>query len=197
MYKNIIKPSLDFLTALIVLPFWVLLFFFISPIIFLEDKGSIFYNAPRLGKNGKIFKMYKFRTMKMNAEDLRNDDGSTYNSENDPRLTKIGKFLRKTSIDETPQIVNVLIGNMSLIGPRPDLPEHKKLYKNDQIRKLDVKPGITGYNQAYYRNTVSWADRIKNDIYYLDHISLFLDIKIFFKTVFSVIFRKSIYIDSE
>ena len=149
----------------------------IGPIIYFQDKGSIFYNAPRLGKDGKIFKMYKFRSMKMNAPDLRNEDGSTFNAEDDPRLTKIGKFIRKTSLDETPQLLNIIKGDMSIIGPRPDLPEHRELYEGNEERKLEIRPGVTGYNQAYFRNTVPWKERIQNDIYYIDHLSWWLDIK--------------------
>lgn len=169
----------------------------VGPLVYLEDKGSIFYNSLRLGKNGKIYIMYKFRTMKMNAPDIRNQDGSTFNSENDFRLTKIGKLLRKTSLDETPQLLNVLKGDMSIIGPRPDLPEHRELYKKDESRKLELRPGITGYNQAYFRNTVSWKHRIKNDIYYIDHLSLWLDIIISLKTVVSVLKREDIFFRSE
>jgi len=112
MYKKYFKRVFDLLLALIALPFWLILLIIIAPLIYFDDKGPIFYNAPRLGKNGVIFKMYKFRTMKVNSPDLRNEDGSTYNSENDPRLTRIGRLLRKTSLDETPQIINVLKGDM-------------------------------------------------------------------------------------
>ena len=112
MYKKYFKRILDLALAIIALPIWFIILIVIGPLIYFEDKGPIFYNAPRLGKNGKIFKMYKFRTMKVNSPDLRNEDGSTYNSENDPRLTRIGRLLRKTSLDETPQIINVLKGDM-------------------------------------------------------------------------------------
>lgn len=141
--------------------------------------------------------MYKFRTMKENCKDIRNKDGSTYNGENDPRVTKIGKILRKTSIDEVPQILNVLKGDMSIIGPRPDLPEHINSYKDNEKRKLELNPGITGYNQAYYRNSVLWKNRIQNDIYYIDNVSLWLDIKIFLKTIFTVFKHNGIYISKE
>src|SRR3954467_12999028 len=116
MYKSFLKRIFDLILALVALPFWFIILIVIGPIIYFQDKGFIFYNAPRLGKNGKIFKMYKFRSMKMNAPDLRNEDGSTYNAEDDPRLTKTGKFLRKNSLDEIPQILNVIKGDMSLIG---------------------------------------------------------------------------------
>ncbi|MCM3756317.1 sugar transferase [Sporosarcina aquimarina] len=197
MYKNFFKRVFDFILALVALPFWLIILVIIGPIIYFQDKGSIFYNAPRLGKDGKVFKMYKFRSMKINAPDLRNDDGSTFNSEDDPRLTKIGKFIRKTSIDETPQLLNIIKGDMSIIGPRPDLPEHRKLYKDNEECKLEIRPGITGYNQAYFRNTVPWKERIQNDIFYIDNLSLWLDVKIFFKTAVSVLKREDVYVNDK
>lgn len=197
MYKRYIKRLLDVLISILCMPFFLILLIIIAPIIYITDRGPIFYNAYRLGKNGKIFKMYKFRSMKENAKDIRNEDGSTYNGEDDPRVTKIGKILRKTSIDEIPQILNVLKGDMSFVGPRPDLPEHINLYEENEKRKLEIKPGISGYNQAYYRNSVSWKDRIKNDIYYIDHISFLLDLKIILKTVWTVFKHKGIYIDKK
>lgn len=195
MYKKYIKRFLDVIFALIALPFWLVLLIIVGPIIYFQDKGPIFYNAFRLGKNGRVFKMYKFRSMKVDAPDIRNEDGSTYNAEDDPRLTRIGKFIRKTSIDETPQLLNVLKGDMSLIGPRPDLPEQEKFYSEQDRKKLEVRPGITGYNQAYYRNTVPWKKRIENDIYYINHISFWLDFKILIKTITSIIRRENIYIE--
>ena len=122
----------------------------------------------------------------MNAPDIRNEDGSTFNSEKDPRLTKIGNFIRKTSLDETPQILNVIKGDMSIIGPRPDLPEQLSLYEGNEVRKLEVRPGITGLSQAYYRNTIPWKQRIQHDIQYIDNISFWLDVKILFRTILSV-----------
>ncbi len=195
MYKRFFKRIIDLILAIVALPFWFLILLIIGPIIYFQDKGSIFYNALRLGKNGEIFKMYKFRSMKIDAPDLRNEDGSTFNSEDDPRLTKIGKFIRKTSLDETPQLLNIIKGDMSIIGPRPDLPEHLELYEGNEEHKLDIRPGVTGFNQAYYRNTIPWKERIKNDIYYIDYLSFWLDIKIFVKTAFSVIRRKDIFLE--
>ena len=197
MYRYFFKRVLDLLLALIALPFWLLILSVIGPMIYFQDKGSIFYNAPRLGKGGRVFKMYKFRSMKMNAPDLRNVDGSTFNAEDDPRLTKIGKFLRKTSLDESPQLLNIIKGDMSIIGPRPDLPEHRELYEGNEERKLEIRPGVTGYNQAYYRNTVPWKERIQHDIYYIDHLSWWLDVKIFFKTAVSVLRREDIFVTEQ
>jgi len=193
MYKKVLKRMLDIVVSLIILPFFLLLLLIITPIILIDDFGPIFYNANRLGKNGKVFKMYKFRSMKVNAPDIRNEDGSTFNSQDDPRLTKVGKFIRKTSIDEVPQILNVLIGDMSFVGPRPDLPEHIELYEGNEKRKLEVLPGITGYSQAYFRNSIPWKEKIQNDIYYVDNISFSFDAKIIGKTITSVLGSKDIY----
>lgn len=194
MYRKFFKRIFDLGFAIIALPFWLIILVIIGPMIYFQDKGAIFYNAPRLGKDGKIFKMYKFRSMKMNAPDIRNKDGSTYNAEDDSRLTKIGKFIRKTSLDETPQLLNIIKGDMSIIGPRPDLPEHMESYEGNEDRKLEIRPGVTGYNQAYFRNTIPWKQRIKNDIYYIDHLTMWLDIKIFFKTVVSVLKREDVFV---
>ena len=197
MYRNFFKRIFDLVLAIIALPFWLIILVVVGPMIYFQDKGSIFYNAPRLGKDGKIFKMYKFRSMKMNAPDIRNEDGSTFNAEDDPRLTKIGKFIRKTSLDETPQLLNIIKGDMSIIGPRPDLPEHMELYEGNEIRKLEIRPGVTGYNQAYFRNTIPWKERIKNDIYYIDHLTMWMDIKVFFKTAVSVLKREDVFVEQK
>ena len=194
MYIAFFKRFIDILLAVIGIPLLTIILVIVAPIIYFEDKSSIFYRALRLGKDGKVFLMYKFRSMKVNAPDIRNADGSTYNGSNDIRVTKIGKFLRKTSLDEAPQLYNVLKGDMSVIGPRPDLPEHFEDYSNIEKRKLEIKPGITGFSQAYYRNTIPWKERIQHDIYYIDNMSFWLDIKIFLKTVVSVFSRKGIYV---
>jgi len=194
------KRFLDILLSLIALPFVILAVLFFAPMIYLTDKGPIFYNAPRLGKNGKVFKMYKLRSMRVNAPNLRNADGSSYNGEDDPRVTKVGRFMRKTSIDELPQFLNVLKGDMSLIGPRAHLTTNYRGYDlldEKGKRRLDVRPGITGYNQAYYRNSASSEEKIMHDIYYVENISLWLDVKIVFKTVFSVLKRENIYVKPE
>lgn len=191
--KRIIDIVLSILLIVLLVPIWI----FIPIIILIDDKGSVYYKSNRLGKNGKIFRMYKFRTMKENSADIRNADGSTYNSENDKRLTKIGKLLRTLSIDELPQIFNVLKGDMSLIGPRPDLPDALELYTDDEKIKLEVCPGITGYSQAYYRNEISASDKFRNDVYYVKHFSFLLDLKILFKTISTVIRRENIFIKSE
>ena len=196
MYKKFGKRFLDIIGALIILPVFLILLVPVGIGIWVSDRGNIFYNAKRLGKDGKVFKMYKFRSMKMNSPDLRNEDGSTYNGEDDPRLTKIGKFIRKASIDELPQVINILKGNMSFIGPRPDLPGAIDDYDEEDIRKLEVRPGITGYNQAYFRNSVRQDEKFKNDVYYVKNISLAFDIKILFKTIGSVIKKDNIFVSS-
>lgn len=197
MYKKHIKRIIDFIFALMLLVMVLPIIALCGIIIKLEDRGPIFYLGNRLGKNKTNFKMYKLRSMKVNAPDIRNTDGSTFNSDDDPRFTKIGKIIRKTSIDELPQIINVLIGNMSFIGPRPDLPEHINYYEGEEVRKLEVLPGISGYNQAYFRNSAEWKERLKNDVYYVDNISLWLDLKIFFKTIESIILKKGIYVSTQ
>lgn len=196
MYSKGIKRILDFIIGLIALPFIVVITLIMAPIIYFNDKGPIFYNASRLGKNGKPFKMYKFRSMMVNAPDIRNKDGSTYNGDDDPRVTKVGHFMRKTSIDELPQFLNVLLGDMSLIGPRPDPLDDMEIYTEHQKKKLNVRPGITGYNQAYYRNSVEQNEKFEHDVYYAENISFFLDIKIFFKTIATILTRDNVYNDA-
>ena len=197
MYKYCFKRLFDFVVALMATPFILVLVVIIGPIIYLDDPGPIFYNAIRRGQHGKNFKMFKFRSMYVNSPDIKNKDGSTFNSENDPRVTRIGRILRKTSIDELPQILNVLIGDMSFIGPRPTLARvpYEEL---DDIRKkrLMVKPGITGYSQAYYRNSITQAEKFKWDCYYVDNLSFVMDVKIFFKTINTVLRRKNIYVSN-
>jgi len=193
LYKKYLKRILDIIFALMLIPVILPIIVICGVLIKFEDGGPAFYKGYRLGKDKKVFKMYKLRTMKVNAPDIRNEDGSTFNSDSDPRLTRIGRFLRKTSLDELPQIFNVLIGDMSFIGPRPDLPEHINYYADNDIRKLEVLPGISGYNQAYYRNSTEWKNRLKNDVYYVDNISLWLDIKILFKTIEGILLKKGIY----
>lgn len=196
MYSKGIKRILDFIIGLIALPFIVVITLIMAPMIYFNDKGPIFYNASRLGKNGKPFKMYKFRSMMVNAPDIRNKDGSTYNGDDDPRVTKVGRFMRKTSIDELPQFLNVLLGDMSLIGPRPDPLDDMEIYTKHQKKKLNVRPGITGYNQAYYRNSVEQNEKFEHDVYYAENISFFLDIKIFFKTIATILTRDNVYNDA-
>lgn len=196
MYRHFGKRVLDIFVGLIALPFVLLVAVIVAPIIFLTDRGPVFYNAYRLGKNGKPFKMFKFRSMQVNAPDIRNEDGSTYNGDDDPRVTKIGRFMRKTSVDELPQFLNVLFGQMSLIGPRPDPLDDMDIYTEEQKKKLVVKPGMTGYNQAYYRNSVTQDEKFEHDVYYAEHISFWLDVKIVFKTIATVLKHENVYNDA-
>ncbi|MDW4440333.1 sugar transferase [Staphylococcus saprophyticus] len=192
MYKKYIKRLIDIYISLLFMPLVLLASILVGIFIKLEDNGKIFYTSKRLGQYQKIFKMYKFRSMKEKAKDYRNEDGSTYNSENDPRVTKIGNFIRKTSVDEIPQLINVLKGDMSLVGPRPDTPEALNIYNNRDINKLNVKPGITGYNQAYFRNSIQQSEKFQNDVFYVNNLSFIMDTKIVFKTFKSIIIRENI-----
>lgn len=195
MYTLFLKRIIDILIGLVALPFVLIVIIIFGPIIYFTDKGPIFYNATRAGKDYKPFKMFKLRSMYVNSPDIRNADGSTFNSDNDPRVTPIGKFMRKTSIDEFPQFLNILIGDMSFIGPRPKLyNSERKLSEMDVNRQksYSVKPGVTGYAQAYYRNSITNEEKIKWDAYYADNISMWMDIKIIFQTFWSVIARKNI-----
>lgn len=194
------KRLFDIILSLIALPFVLLVIIIFAPIIYITDKGPIFYNAERLGHKGKTFKMYKLRSMKVNSPNLKAADGSTYNAEDDPRVTKIGKLMRKTSIDELPQFLNVLKGDMSFIGPRAHLTTNYKGYDlldEPHRRRLDVRPGITGYSQAYFRNSATSEQKMANDVYYAENISFWLDIKILFKTVSSVLKRENIYVTAQ
>lgn len=194
MYKNFFKRVIDIVLSLIALPFVLLAIAIMAPFIYLEDKGPVFYNAERRGKNGRTFKMFKLRSMYVNSPNLRNADGSTFNSDKDPRVTKIGRFMRKTSVDELPQILNVLIGDMSFIGPRPVMATTPYTQLSENAKKrLGVRPGITGYSQAYYRNSIGQEEKFRLDCYYVDNVSLLLDVKILFKTVISVLKRENIY----
>ncbi len=193
MYAKYVKRLLDIVFSVILLPFVLLVSVILIPCIYFEDKGSPFFKAPRLGKNGKTFIMYKFRSMKVNAPDIRNADGTTFNSDTDPRVTKVGRFIRKTSLDELPQVFNVLKGDMSFIGPRPDLPDALKVYTGNEVDRNNVRPGITGYSQAYFRNKIDIHERFRQDVYYTENVSFVSDFKIFLKTISTVVFRRNVY----
>lgn len=197
VYITFWKRLFDFLIALVALPFVLMVIAVVAPFIWLEDKGPVFYNAKRIGRNGKLFPMMKFRSMKVNAPDIRLADGSTYNGEDDPRVTRMGKFLRNTSLDEVPQLLNVLVGQMSIIGPRPDPPDWLERYPEDIRFFLKVRPGITGYNQAFFRNSADAEEKMKNDLFYAQKCSFFLDIRILWQTVMTVLGRKNLYVDRQ
>lgn len=193
MYAKIIKRLLDIILSIIavivLIPVWII----VPILIIFDDKGPVFYLAPRIGRNSKRIMMYKFRSMKVNNIDIRNADGSTYNSENDSRVTKIGKLLRKTSIDELPQLFNVIKGEMSIIGPRASTWDMLETYKPDEVDKMKVRPGITGYCQAYFRNDISAREKRIKDAWYANNVSFVLDVKIFFKTIDTVLRHKNLY----
>jgi undecaprenyl phosphate N,N'-diacetylbacillosamine 1-phosphate transferase len=193
MYVRYVKRLLDIAASLILLPFMVIAILVMAPIIYIDDPGPVFYNAPRRGKGGRVFTMFKLRSMRTNAPDLRNPDGSTFSSGNDPRLTRVGRLMRKLSIDELPQILNVLLGDMSFVGPRPTLPTtpYEKLSDLSKAR-LAVRPGITGYAQAYYRNSITQEEKFRYDCYYIENISFVMDLKILVRTAMTVLARRNI-----
>lgn len=195
MYARYVKRLLDIVISLVAMPFLGLLLLIVAPMIHYEDKGPVFYNAPRVGKGGREFTMYKLRSMKVNAPDLVMPDGSTYNGADDPRMTRVGAFLRKTSLDEFPQFINVLKGDMSVIGPRPDLKRETELYRGDEREKLLVRPGITGYAAVSGRNALPWHDRLALDVYYVRHLSFKLDASVFAKTFATIFKQEGIYIE--
>ncbi len=192
-----IKRKIDIVLAIALLILLLPIFLVISTIIKIGSKGPIFFAHRRIGKNGKLIKVYKFRTMVPNAEELIKNfneeqmreykDG--FKLKNDPRVTKVGKILRKTSLDELPQLVNVIQGDLSLIGPRPIVEEELEKYGNKKQKLLSITPGITGYWAAYNNPNTTYAERIEMELYYVDNISLRLDFNIFLKTIRKVISR--------
>ena len=193
MYKRFFKRFLDIVISLSVLPACAFVWLVFAPFIYFEDKGTVFYTADRVGKDGKIYKMYKLRSMKMNSQDIRNKDGSTYNGKDDPRVTKVGRILRKTSLDETAQLLNVLKGDMSWIGPRPATPMILENTTELQKARFAVRPGITGYTQMKYRNAAQGEKRYEGDKYYVDNLSFGLDVRIVFGTIKRVLKRSGVY----
>lgn len=197
-YVRVVKRIFDIIFGIIALPFLLIVLIVFGIAIKLEDGGPIFYNAPRVGKDGREFIMYKLRSMKVNSPDLVFADGSTYNAVDDPRMTRVGSLMRRVSLDEFPQFLNVLNGTMSLIGPRPDLKRETELYEGDEGEKLRVKPGITGYAAVYGgRNASLWHDRLALDVWYVRHISFGLDVKIFFKTFQALVSQEGVFAEPE
>jgi len=193
MYREFFKRPIGFIIALLAAPFVLIVCVLVWTAIKCDDGGPLFHMASRIGKGGRIFRMFKFRSMILNAPDLRMADGSTYNAVDDPRVTKVGRFLRKTSIDEMPQILNVLIGDMALIGPRPDSAFYMEHYTAEERVILTVRPGITGWNQVVNRNSVGTKEKLQADIYYVNHLSFLFDLKILRITVRSVLSHKGVY----
>lgn len=187
MYKICIKRILDFLIVFCaLLLIWPILLVITIWLHFANKGAGAFFMQERPGKNGKIFKVIKFKTM----TDKRDTNGNLLPDE--ARLTKVGKFVRSTSIDELPQLVNVLKGDMSLIGPRPLLPQYLPLYSKEQARRHEVRPGITGWAQCHGRNAISWTKKFELDVWYVDHCSFLLDSKIIFLTIKKVLVREGI-----
>ena len=186
MYKNFFKRIIDFSLSLfgfiLITPVFLIVTIWLS----LANKGSAFFFQDRPGKGGKIFKVVKFKTM----TDERDEEGNLL--PDDQRLTAVGKFVRSTSLDEIPQLINVLRGDMSLIGPRPLLPQYLPLYSKEQARRHEVRPGITGWAQVNGRNAISWTRKFELDVEYVDNISFLFDLKILFLTLKKVIVREGI-----
>lgn len=185
------KRTMDILCSLTGLIFLLPIFSIIGVIIKLESKGPIFFSQERIGKNGEVFKMYKFRSMVINAEELKEKlhsknemSGPMFKMKNDPRVTRVGRFIRKTSIDELPQLFNVLKGEMSLVGPRPSLPKEVMKFDDWMMTRLEVKPGLTCYWQVSGRNDIDFEDWMKLDIKYVHNRCILVDIKLILKTFF-------------
>lgn len=198
VFNLFVKRLIDLLGSLIGMVIVFPIFIIIALSVKLTSKGPIFFKQERLGKNGRVFKIIKFRTMVVNAEKM--GDGLKVKNESDNRITKVGKFLRATSLDELPQLWNVLVGDMSLVGPRPPVPYHPYKYEeyNDSQRKrFEMRPGITGLTQVTVRNSVNWDERIRIDVEYIERFNLWLDIMILAKTLMKVFLHENIYLISD
>jgi len=186
MIKRLIDIIFSLLGLIILLP----LFLIIAVLIKIDSRGPVFFKYERIGKDGKPFHPFKFRTMEKGAI----EKGLKYNvSKDDQRITRLGKFLRKSAIDELPQLINVLKGEMSLVGPRPTFEYQVKKYDDFQKQRLLMKPGITGLAQVKGRNSIPWEKRIEYDVWYIKNWSLWLDFKILFKTIVVILFKKGVY----
>lgn len=187
MYKHFFKRLIDFILVLcVLLVIWPILLIITLWLNFANKGAGAFFTQDRPGKNGKIFKVIKYKTM----TDERDAEGNLLPDAD--RLTKVGRFVRSTSIDELPQLINVLKGDMALIGPRPLLPQYLPLYSPEQARRHEVRPGITGWAQVHGRNAISWTKKFEYDVWYVDHCSFILDFKIIFLTINKVIRRSDI-----
>lgn len=186
LYRNFFKPLLDFIISLIAFIILFPLFVFIVVVLSIVNRGFPFFIQMRPGKNQKTFRLIKFKTM----NDKKDNDGNVL--PDSERLTLAGKLIRKTSLDEIPQLLNVIKGDMSLIGPRPLLVEYLPLYNGFQKRRHEVKPGITGWAQINGRNTIRWEQKFEYDVWYVDNLSFSLDVKIFFKTIKKVFISEGI-----
>lgn len=187
MYKHFFKRFLDFWIALIVLICISPILLVVTVLLHFANKGAgAYFFQERAGKDGRIFKIYKFKTM----TDERDAEGNLLPDE--ARLTKVGRLVRSTSIDELPQLVNVIKGDMALIGPRPLITPYLPLYSKEQMRRHEVRPGISGWAQCHGRNAISWTEKFKLDVWYVDHVSLLTDLRIIWLTIMQVLKRKGI-----
>ena len=184
MYKNVIKRVCDLILALLLLVLAFIPMIIVAICIKIEDGGPIIYKSKRVGKNCKVFNVYKFRSMKVDRQELHS------NLSHEQMVTKVGKVIRKTSLDELPQLINILKGEMSFIGPRPWIPEYYEWFTDEQKRRSNVLPGISGLAQVKGRNGISIFKKIEYDLYYVEQISMWLDIKIVFETIVQV-FKKT------
>lgn len=186
MYNRVIKRIIDIILALLVLIIGAIPMLIVALLIKIESPGPVLFKQDRLGLGGKVFKIIKFRSMCVNAE---HTGSGVYSGKGDARVTKVGRVIRATSIDELPQFINVLRGEMSLIGPRPPLTYHPwpiEEYTKEQLRMFEVRPGLTGWAQVNGRKEVEWHKRIELNVWYVDHVSFGLDFKIFFMTIFKI-----------
>lgn len=187
MYKNGVKRALDIISAFLALIVGAIPMAIVALLIKIESPGPAVFRQQRIGKDGKVFEVLKFRSMFQGSE---HTGSGVYSGKNDDRVTRVGRFIRATSIDELPQLINILKGDMSLIGPRPPLTYHPwpyEEYTEEQKRMFEVRPGITGWAQVNGRKGVEWHERIKLNVWYVDHISFLLDMKIFFLTIYKVL----------
>ena len=187
MYKRVLKRWLDFVIVLcVLLVIWPVLLVIAVWLHFANKGAGAFFTQARPGKDGKLFKVIKFKSM----TDERDEDGQLLPDAE--RLTAVGRFIRSTSLDELPQLLNVLKGDMALIGPRPLLPQYLPLYSKEQARRHEVRPGITGWAQVHGRNAISWTEKFKLDVWYVDHVSLRVDLEVVFLTIKKVLKREGI-----
>ena len=191
-----VKRAIDVVVSFVGLVVLSPLLLLIALAVRLTSPGPALFRQRRLGKDGVPFTIYKFRSMFVNAPDIRNPDGSTFNAEDDPRLTPLGRFLRKASLDELPQLINVLKGDMCLVGPRPDQVDQLQYYTAEDKRKLLVKPGITGPTQIGGRNSIPWKHRRKIEVQYVENYSLWQDLQILLRTVPVVLGQEGVFINN-
>ena len=193
-FNALVKRCMDIVGSLICIVIFSPVMLLTAIAVKVTSKGPLIFKQERVGLHNEPFRMYKFRTMYVQTEE---EERKGWTHKDDPRITKIGRFLRKTSLDEFPQLFNVLKGDMALIGPRPLLVKYLPLYSTEQMRRHEVRPGISGWAQCHGRNQISWTEKFKLDVWYVDHISLLTDLKVIFLTIKKVIFREDINSDND